>query len=108
VLARVGEGTCRFPRWLPPPAAGVARLVPATAGRGRRLLARRGLAGDADAADPLVTESLALAGLAGAAVQGRLALGPRAGSRVERLRHAPHAPRVQTTPPLHGRCARRH
>jgi len=59
---------------------------------------------DADAADPLAAESLALAGLASAAVQGRLALGPRAGARVERLGHDPDAPWVESSRPLQARC----
>jgi hypothetical protein len=43
-----------------------------------RLLARREPGGDADATDPLAAESLALAGLASATVQGRLALDEQA------------------------------
>ena len=59
---------------------------------------------DADAADPLAAGSLALAGLASAAVQGRLALGPRAGTRVKRLGHDPDAPWVESSRPLQARC----
>lgn len=58
---------------------------------------------DADAADPLAAASLGLAGLAGAAVQGRLALGPRAGARVKRLGHDPDAPWVESSRPRRGR-----
>lgn len=46
----------------------------------------------------------ALAGLASAAVQGRLALGPRAGARVERVDGDPDAPWVESARPLQARC----
>lgn len=56
--------------------------------RVRRLRRRRGLE-PADegtgAEDPLAEASGALAGIVGASVQGRVALGPRAGARVRRL-----------------------
>jgi len=45
--------------------------VATIARRVERLLVRRGLVDDADAMDPLAAESLALAGLASAAGQGR-------------------------------------
>ena len=86
-----------------PTDADIARLVGAIARRLGRLLARRGLA--IDATDPLAAESLPLAGLASAAVQGRLALGARAGSRVERLGGDPAAPWVESSRPLQTRCA---
>lgn len=69
-----------------------------------RLLRRRGIVDDADARDPLAAESLALAGLASAAVQGRVALGPRAGARVERVGADPDAPWVESARPLQARC----
>src|SRR5262249_3924413 len=47
--------------------------------------------------DPLAEPSLALAGITSAAVQGRSALGPRAGARVLQLGRMPGAPRVTTT-----------
>jgi len=56
--------------------------------RVRRLLVRRGLEPGDDATEPvdrLEEESAALAGIVGASVQGRVALGPRAGARVRRL-----------------------
>jgi hypothetical protein len=59
---------------------------------------------DRDATDPLAAESLALAGLASAAVQGRSALGPCAGARVERHGHDPDAPWVESSSPLQARC----
>ncbi|HKA29063.1 MAG TPA: transposase [Candidatus Binatia bacterium] len=105
VFASDADGTMRFHRVSAPTDADIARLVAAIARRLGRLLARRGLTGDADATDPLAAESLALAGLASAAVQGRLALGPRAGSRVERLGGDPAAPWVESSRPLQTRCA---
>jgi hypothetical protein len=104
LFASGADGTLRFHRLAPPADADVARLVAAIARRIGRLLARRGLVGDADATDPLAAESLALAGLASAAVQGRLALGPRAGARVERLGHDPDAPWIESSQPLQARC----
>jgi Putative transposase len=56
--------------------------------RVQRLLVRRGLEPGDDAtgpADPLADESPVLAGIVGASVQGRVALGPRAGARGRRL-----------------------
>ena len=56
--------------------------------RVRRLLVRRGLEPSDDAtgpADRLAEESPVLAGIVGASVQGRVALGSRAGARVRRL-----------------------
>ncbi|HEV2056869.1 MAG TPA: transposase [Methylomirabilota bacterium] len=56
--------------------------------RVQRLLVRRGLEPGDDATGPtdrLVDESPVLAGIVGASVQGRVALGPRAGARVRRL-----------------------
>jgi Putative transposase len=53
-----------------------------------RLLVRRGLESSDDAtgsADPLADESPPMAGIVGASVQGRVALGSRAGARVRRL-----------------------
>jgi hypothetical protein len=91
---------------VPPTDADIARPVAAIARRFGRLQARRGLAVDADATDPQAAESLALAGLATAAVQGRLALGPRAGSRVERLGGDSAAPWIEFSRPLQARCAR--
>ena len=56
-----------------------------------RLLARRQLepADDPAPLDPLAEVSPVLAGLVGASVQGRVALGPRAGARVRRLGDEP-------------------
>jgi hypothetical protein len=99
VFAPGTDGTLRFHRLPPPSDADVAQLVATIARRVRRLLVRRGLGGDADGTDPLAAESLALAGLASAAVQGRLALGPRAGARVERLGHERDEPQDEASRP---------
>jgi len=64
------DGTLRFHRPPPPTDADVARLVTAIVQRIVRLIKRRGLAVDADATDPLTAESMALAGLESAAVEG--------------------------------------
>jgi hypothetical protein len=104
VFAPGADGTLRF-HCLPPPSdVDVARLVATIARRVGRLLMRRGLVDDADATDPLAAESLALAGLASAAVRGRVALGPRAGARVERLGADPDAPWVESSRALQARC----
>ena len=70
--------------------------------RVRRLLVRRGLepAEDmTDATDRLVEESAVLAGIASASVQGRVALGPRAGARVRRLGREPDIEAVTSRGP---------
>ena len=75
----------------PAPALSDAEVAAALATirhRVQRLLVRRGLEPGDDAtgpADPLVDQSPVLAGLVGASVQGRVALGSRAGARVRRL-----------------------
>jgi len=58
-----------------------------------RRLARHDLGIDADGsrADPVAEESPVLAGLSRASVQGRVALGPRAGARVRGLGRDPEA-----------------
>jgi hypothetical protein len=74
----------------------------------QRLLRRRGLdpwEADGVQADPLVDESPALAGISSASVQGRIALGPRAGARVWRLGENPDAPWVLSTVPRHAHLA---
>jgi hypothetical protein len=73
----------------------------------RRLLAGRGVdAGDdgGDTLDEWVDDAPVLAGLAAASVQGRVALGPRAGARVRRRGAGP----VATEPPGLGPCHARH
>ena len=89
-----------------PTDAEVAQVLDAIRQRVRRLLRRRGLEpGDEDIGpeDPLAEASLALAGIVGASVQGRVALGRRTGARVRRLGHGPTA--VSDAPgPRHARA----
>jgi hypothetical protein len=85
----------------------VARLLATIRTRVLRLLARRGFVVDAEdstatAVDPLAEESPALAGLTSAAVQGRIAFGPRAGTRILQLGRDPDAPWVTSTAPCHA------
>jgi hypothetical protein len=71
-----------------PSDAEVAAALATIRHRVQRLLVRRGLEPADDATGPvdrLVDESPVLAGIVGASVQGRVALGPRAGARVRRL-----------------------
>ena len=78
----------------------VARLVATIRTRVLRLLRRRGVFAEAendDVPDPLAESSLALAGIASAAVQGSSALGPRAGARVLQIGRVPGAPWVTST-----------
>jgi hypothetical protein len=96
-------------RPLPPPTDEEVGVVLARiATRVQRLLRRRGLdPGDADVfqADPLVDESPALAGISSASIQGRIALGPRAGARVWRVGADLDAPWVLSTAPRHAHLA---
>ena len=83
-----GDGTLHFQSAVPPTDEEVARLLATIRTRIVRLLCRRGLIGDdtdPTAVDPLEEASSALAGIIGASVQGRSALGSRAGRRVLRL-----------------------
>jgi hypothetical protein len=102
------EGTLDF-RPLPPPTDDEVGVVLARiAARVQRLLKRRGLdPGEADLfqADPVVEESPALAGISRASIQGRIALGPRAGARVWRAGDDPDAPWVVSTAPKHAHLA---
>jgi hypothetical protein len=89
----------------PPPTYEEVGLVLATiATRVRRLLRRRGLDAGADVAPPdlLAEESAALAGISSASIQGRIALGRRAGGRVWRLGEEPDAPWIVSNTPRHA------
>jgi hypothetical protein len=100
VFTEAADGTLRFHPATAPTDLEVARLVATIRTRVLRLLRRRGIfpeAADDDAPDPLAETSLALAGITSAAVQGRSALGPRAGARVLQLGRVPGAPWVITT-----------
>jgi hypothetical protein len=81
-------GTLRFQELAPPTDEEMDRLLETIDRRVRRLLARRGMAGEVDdgsTADPWHEEAPVLAGIAAASVQGRRALGPRAGAAVRRV-----------------------
>jgi hypothetical protein len=78
----------------------VGGVLARIAARVQRLLRRRGRdpwETDGVQADPLVQESPALASLSSASVQGRIALGPRAGAQVWRLGDEPEAPWAAVT-----------
>jgi hypothetical protein len=84
-----GEGGTLHFRPLPPPTdEEVGVVLAAIYPRVGRLLCRRGFApGDAEisAPDPVAEASPMLAGISSASIQGRIALGPRAGARVWRV-----------------------
>ena len=86
VFAEEGSGALRFHPAPAPSDEEMDRVLVTIDRRVRRLLARRGVAiGDEDGdTDPWMKEAPILAGLAGASVQGRVALGPRAGREVRR------------------------
>ena len=80
-------GTLRFCEVAPPTDDEMDRLLRTIDRRVHRLLARRGVPGDLDEgspADPWHEEAPVLAGIAAASVQGRRALGARAGAPVQR------------------------
>ena len=82
------EGALAFHRAPGPSDAEVAAALATIRHRVQRLLVRHGLEPADEAtgpADRLADESPVLAGIVGASVQGRVALGPRAGARVRRL-----------------------
>ena len=88
VFRRAPRGGLAFAPAAPPSDAEVAQVLATSRWRVGQLLRRRGLApGDEETGpdDSLAEASLALAGIVGASVQGRVALGPRAGARVRRL-----------------------
>ena len=88
VFSEGDAGTLKFHPARAPSDAEVAAVLATVRQRVQRLLVRRGLEPADDAtgpADSLADESPVLAGIVGASVQGRVALGPRAGARVRRL-----------------------
>jgi hypothetical protein len=100
VFAEAADGTLAFHPADPPSDEDVARLLATIRRRVLRLLTRRGLALDeAPDLDPLAEESPALAGMSSAAIQGRVALGPRAGARVIQIGRDPDAPWVTSRGP---------
>jgi hypothetical protein len=102
------KGTLGF--WpLPPPTdEEVGTVLARIAARVQRLLKRcRRDPSDADLSppDPVVEESPVLAGISSASIQGRIALGARAGARVWRVGDDPDAPWVLSTAPRHAHLA---
>jgi hypothetical protein len=88
VFTEAPGGALAFHPSLAPSDAEVAAALATIRHRVQQLLVRHGLepAGDATGpADRLAEESPVLAGIVGASVQGRVALGSRAGARVRRL-----------------------
>ena len=88
VFSRTPAGGLTFHPAFPPRDAEVAQVLDTIRRRVRQLLRRRGLEpGDEGTGpeDPLAEASPALAGIVGASVQGRVALGARAGARVRRV-----------------------
>ena len=91
-----------------PPGTVVGVVLARISARVQRLLKRRGFdASDVDVSppDPVVEESPALAGISSASIQGRIALGARAGARVWRVGDDPDAPWVLSTAPRHAHLA---
>jgi hypothetical protein len=89
-------GALAFTAALPPSDEEVARLLATIRRRVRRLLVRRGLLveeTDLPPPDLCVDESSALASMTAASVQGRVALGRRAGARVLKIGRDPDARR---------------
>jgi hypothetical protein len=100
VFAEGSDGALEFHAAEPPSDAEVGRLLATIYRRVRRLLGRRGLdVEDAPDVDPLAEESPALAGISSASIQGRIALGARAGERVLQIGREPDAPWVTSRGP---------
>ncbi len=101
VFSEPRSGPLTFHPAPPPSDEDVAHVLATVRAWVGRLLARRQLepADDAAPADPLAEVSPVLAGLVGASVQGRVALGPRAGARVRRLGDEPDLGHVTSRGP---------
>jgi hypothetical protein len=85
----------------------VAQVVALIARRITRLLERRGLSGraeDGETSDPWSEEAPVLAAVAAASVDGRVAMGPRAGGRVRRCGDPPEDVAPTTLGPCHARA----
>jgi hypothetical protein len=88
VFSEAHAGALEFHPAPAPSNAEVVEVLAMVRRQVRRLLVRRGLEPSDDTSGPedrLAEESPALAGIVGASVQGRVALGPRAGTPVRRL-----------------------
>ncbi len=76
-----------FHRLPPPTDADIAALLARVQRRVERLVVRRGRGSDAEAgSDPFAAQAPLVASAVTASLQGRVALGPRAGQPVRRLR----------------------
>ncbi|MGH7391260.1 MAG: transposase [Candidatus Rokuibacteriota bacterium] len=107
-FAKGGDGVLDFRPLAPPTDEEIGVVLARIATRVQRLLKRRGLdpgEGDLFQADPVVEASPALAGISSASIQGRIALGPRAGARVWRVGDDPDAPWVLAPAPRHAHLA---
>jgi len=105
VFARSPSGLLAFHPACGPTDAEVAQVLNTIRRRVGRLLRRRGLEPDPDDTgqkDPVAEASLALAGIAGASMQGRVALGTRAGAPVRRLGDGVRRARDGTRGPRHA------
>ena len=92
VFADDGSGGLRFQPASPPTDAEMDHVLGTIERRLGRLLARRGLTGGAvgnSGPDRWAEEAPVLAGIAGASVHGRVALGPRAGAEIRRCGASP-------------------
>jgi len=97
------EETLRFQPTPPPTDEEVGVVLATICARVRRLLRRRGLDADSDVTppDPVAEESPALAGINSASIQGRVALGRRAGA-AWRVGEEPDAPWMLSSAPHHA------
>jgi hypothetical protein len=104
VFTNAAPDSVRFHPTPPPTDAEVARLLTAIRSRVLRLLGRRGLGPEADVPQPhpVSEESPALAALSSASVEGRVALGARAGMRVVALGRDPEASWITSGGPRHA------
>jgi len=104
VFSERDRDTRRFHPAPPPTDEEIGVVLATIATRVRRLLRRRGFDADIDIApaDPVTEESPALAGISSASIQGRVALGRRAGARVWRVGEEPDAPWVFSRAPRHA------
>jgi hypothetical protein len=101
------DGAVRFHAVPPLTREEVAQVVALIARRITRLLERRGLSGcveDGETSDPWSAEAPLLAAVAAASVDGRVAIGPRAGRRVRRCGDPPEDVAPTTLGPCHARA----
>ena len=108
VFAESEHGELVFHPALPPGEGDLEALVATLAQRIHRSLARRRVLleeAESDVADPWVDEEPLLAGLAAASVQGRTALGPRAGAATRRCGAVANEALLPISRgPCHGAC----